>query len=359
MSHAIPRRRTIGASSEHELAFSLVLWKKGFVAFPRLLLHYAAEALLDYESIGMLLHLLFLLQDDDSMTGEYQIRAEDGNEERFSAIQNLAVALDERELILIEEMREGEICLSFRPLYAKLRAVWLADQQHREALLQETVISPAEKMARNQELLRDTEQRFGRPLAAREIDILIDWVEELGLGHEAVEVMLDEAAERGRLRFDYVNAIARDWAQRGVRTKEDAEAARSRYREAMARHDRIVRYLGLGRRLTAAEEGLLAKWTTEWGFPDDVVLKACDQTVNIKDPNFRYIDAVLEGWKALGVRTVADAEAALNDHKGRRAPVPASQGRKPAGAARSNVFLPVEKKDRAHYEEFFDKPRKR
>jgi DnaD/phage-associated family protein len=353
----VPAKRP-GLNGEGDLAFSMALCRRGFVAFPRLLLQYAAEAFLEYETSGMLLHLMHLLEAEvDSLAAEYRVQAR-GNE-HFHTIKSLVSALDAREMVRVEESGETVIVFSLRPLFARLRAAWLADLQQRES--QETkTLTPAEKMTRNQELLRLVEQRFGRPLAEREVDTVAHWIADLGFDHGVVGLMIEEAAERGRLRFDYLNGIARDWHEQGVRTLADAEAVRAKRSEVLARNDRIVKALRLGRRLTAAEEALLKKWTSDWGFSEAVLLKACDQTVNIKDPNFRYIDAVLEGWRKLGVQTAADAERVLAEHKQKRPGSRAASLRASEGAPqRSNVFLPVEKKDKELYEQLFGKPRKR
>ena len=54
--------------------------------------------------------------------------------------------------------------------------------------------------------------------------------------------------------------------------------------------------LGMHRLPTEAEKKMMDSWFDELGFNMDKVLEACDQTVRITTPTFKYVNTVLENW---------------------------------------------------------------
>lgn len=58
---------------------------------------------------------------------------------------------------------------------------------------------------------------------------------------------------------------------------------------------------------------MIEKWKTELGYSDDIISLACAQTVNIREPNVRYVDAVLRAWHDEGVTDLVGARAAIEN----------------------------------------------
>jgi len=127
-----------------------------------------------------------------------------------------------------------------------------------------------------------------------------------------IVALLEEAyVRRDKKHLSYVETIARSWYDRGVRTMDDVDRVLREHQQVMNRYGKIIRYLSLDRLLTVPEQELLQKWSQEWGFSDEVIMKACSTVVNTNRPNFAYIDRVLQRWYQEGVRTVEDAEKAM------------------------------------------------
>ena len=58
------------------------------------------------------------------------------------------------------------------------------------------------------------------------------------------------------------------------------------------------------------ELAYIRKWNEEYGFSLDIILEACNRTVNtIHQPNFEYADSILKNWLSKNVRTLKDIEA--------------------------------------------------
>lgn len=354
--------------------FALALLKRGFATVPRLLVDYALELGLGYEGLGKVLALMAETAGrDDVPDGEYRLSRE-ANPQKYQEIRALVHDLAEEDLVRYDEGLD-ELHYSFAPLFARLQAIWQQDVEHRlaqgnsvhgpepapgvSAVMSQAAAGlvlghgpeggPGEgwlqQLAETRPVIQYAERRLGRPLTPRETSDLIDWITHYGFSEAVVQAIIDEAVERGITRFSYLNQIARAWHEEGIRTSRDAEGAQTEYRQVMAKYGRVVRHLGLNRRLTQAEQNMLDKWSNEWGFSEDVILKACDTTVNIKDPNFRYIDRVLEGWHQRGVRTVAEAMLAMQEFDRQRSTrrPRAAQGQPAAG------------RNEAYYDQFLKK----
>ncbi len=159
------------------------------------------------------------------------------------------------------------------------------------------------------------ERVFNRALANAEILAIRQWQEEYSFSREVIIELLEECYNKGKKRLSYMNAVARNWYDDGVRSPEDLSRRREDDHEALSRHARIVKYLGLGRKLSQPEKEFLHRWTWEWGFSDEVILRACALTVNASRPSFAYIDKVLSTWRLRGVRSVDDAERLLAERE--------------------------------------------
>lgn len=184
-------------------------------------------------------------------------------------------------------------------------------------------------------------------LSPAETQALHRWREDYGLGREVIIELLEECYRRGVKHVKYLEAVARAWHDDGVRTLGDLQRRRSDDRELIAKYTRLVNYLSLGRALTEPEKRLMRKWSREWGFSDEVILRACDQSTGFSNP-MKAVDRVLEAWRDLGVRTVSDAEGVLREYrsgKGRSQ----SQGVAPKEARRN----PGRSKSADDYDDLF------
>lgn len=362
---------------------ALALLKRGFVSFPRLLIDHAGPLELGYDELGKL--LVFLSEPEvhhpEPFPGvDFRIRM-GTSPDRYRNLRERLMEFADLGLVFYRESPDGtELVFNFQPMFERLEAL-VRDHEAVEAEeaaglaagVQAAGIGaevpdaevpaarpPAstsflEQVRLHAPILRWAEQRLGRPLGDREVADILDWINTYGFDDRVVRAIIDEGLERGITRFSYLNQIARRWHEDGIRTLDEAEAERAEYRKVMARWGRVVNRLGLGRRLTRAEQQLLEKWSKDWGLPDEVILRACDETVYAREPNFAYLDRVLASWHAQGVRTVADAERVLQQHRRSRAQGrPAAERESPP--ARSNVFLSGKSRDDIDYEQLYRRP---
>jgi DnaD/phage-associated family protein len=65
-----------------------------------------------------------------------------------------------------------------------------------------------------------------------------------------------------------------------------------------------------GRAPASSEITFIRRWNEEYGFTLDIILEACDRTMNtIHQPSFEYTDTILKRWLDKGVRKFADIQS--------------------------------------------------
>ena len=149
---------------------------------------------------------------------------------------------------------------------------------------------------------------FGRPLASLEIQALVRWGQDYGLDPLVISELLYRFVElRGKKHWKYLDAVARGWHDEGIRSMEDLRAHLDQDHTFRARYNRILKALNPGRLLMSAEREMIKKWSGDWGFSDEVILRSCEAAAGSQNP-LKRVDRILDQWNKAGVRTVADAD---------------------------------------------------
>lgn len=341
------RGSIIGAG---ELEFLQAFVKRGFVNIPRILFDYSADLELDYSTVGKLFTLMACLGGPgDSAFGPYVISRRD-NPHDYDQICALVRDLEQKEIVLTDEEDGDVIAFSFIPLFGRLRAIWA---QYGERYAEDAAAGGGDPV------LAAAERLLARPLSDREISDIQDWVSAYKFDVNMVQAVIKEGLRQGVTRMSYLNTVARQWSEEGIRTPEEAEEYVQHHRKSTAKHKVIIQYLGIKRQISGAEQAMLDRWTDEWGFSNPVIMKACDEAAGSQNP-LQYVNKVLENWLERGVKTVEDAERSQIEHKRRNVAAADSKGgarqsRSNSQQRNSNVFLKREKKDDSYYDHIFKK----
>ncbi len=171
-------------------------------------------------------------------------------------------------------------------------------------------ISPAERSFNT--ALQDL---FGtRLLQAQEYERVYKWMDDFHFSKDVVLLLVKHciaASGKGtQVTFASIEKEALRWAKHGATTRTAAED----YLRTLSAHyegaQRVLRQYGLRRAPTVDEEALYAKWSQQWGFSLDAILYACRETTKISQPNFAYLDKVLENLHRQQLSTRADIAGA-------------------------------------------------
>ncbi len=171
------------------------------------------------------------------------------------------------------------------------------------------------------ELKKEAEAFFRRPLDDKDINTLWYIYDDLHLPFDLCEYLLEYCAESKtdhpeRIKPDYYKKIAENWAEEGIRTREEAAAASSRRFIGT----KMLRALGIKDRYvpTDAEIRMIDEWRSRYGFSDEMLVLACEKALwrDPKSPGFPLVKGILESWYSQGLRTPQDV--ARSDTKKRR-----------------------------------------
>jgi DnaD/phage-associated family protein len=143
---------------------------------------------------------------------------------------------------------------------------------------------------------------------------IYEWIETLALPEDVVILLIRHCIDQYGVRFSFekADALARDWAERGVRTMEEAEELAQHTRQQLADVKKVLRRLGQRREPSLDEQTLYHTWTAQWGFTLPAILEACRETTK-GTPTMAYLGGILQRQHKLGLHgasEVADGLAA-------------------------------------------------
>lgn len=196
-------------------------------------------------------------------------------------------------------------------------------------------LNPMEIAARIQDnediraLIDAAEQNFGRPLSTPELGALVNLHDWDGLPGDVIMMIVQYAADNGRINMSYIEKTAVSWAAEGINTHEKAEEKIRLLDDRKTVWAQVSRLFGIDKRQPSASEyECAARWVRTWQFGDDMLREAYDRCIDSTGKlKFGYIDKILERWHSEGIRTIDQARAesrkpASTAAPGRNAPDP-------------------------------------
>lgn len=167
---------------------------------------------------------------------------------------------------------------------------------------------------------------FGtRLLQAQDYERVYSWMEDMHFKPEVVLMLvkhcISSSGKGTAVTFASMEKEAVRWAKKGATTLVAAEEHLRTLAMTYEGAQKVVRQFGLRRAPSVDEERMYAKWTEEWGFSMDAILYACRETTKISQPNFSYLDKVLENMHKKQLSTSADMAQAQKNRTDAMTPV--------------------------------------
>ena len=154
------------------------------------------------------------------------------------------------------------------------------------------------------QLLFIAESYIGKPLTPSEVRSILFFTDTLHFSEDLIDYLLQYCVGKGKKSFRYIEKVAVSWAEEGITTPEQAQAASAGYDKNVYS---IMKALGKNSVPTDAELSFINRWTMDYSFSTDIIFEACQRTVLNTDKNrFQYADRMLSLWKAQNVRSTAD-----------------------------------------------------
>lgn len=162
------------------------------------------------------------------------------------------------------------------------------------------------------EMFRQADYIVRRPLVPEEKKKFITWIETY---HMSIEMILHALSyaydDQGVKHLDYVEGILRRWYDAGYTSLDDVIDNTNLMSSTMEIVRKSLNFKQS--QMTEPVKEMIEKWKTELGYSDDIISLACAQTVNIREPNVKYVDAVLRAWHDEGVTDLTGARAAIEN----------------------------------------------
>lgn len=158
------------------------------------------------------------------------------------------------------------------------------------------------------ELLFVAEQYLGKTLSSVDLDMITYFFDTLHMSAELIEYLIEYCVENGHKSMRYIQKVALSWSEQNITTVEAAKSSSLQYNKNCYS---ILNAYGIkGRAPASSEIAYIRKWNEEYGFTLDIILEACDRTMNaIHQPSFEYTDRILENWHKKQVRAFKDISA--------------------------------------------------
>ena len=156
-------------------------------------------------------------------------------------------------------------------------------------------------------LLYVAQQYLGKTFTQIECEKFAYFYDCLGMSVELLGYLAEYCAGGGHTSIRYIEKVALNWYQIGIRTREEAKDYTMRYSRDMSS---VMKAFGItNRNPGTAEQEFMKKWFKEYGFDSTIVTEACSRTIKATgSASFPYTDKILAGWKENGVRTLGDVK---------------------------------------------------
>lgn len=155
------------------------------------------------------------------------------------------------------------------------------------------------------QLIFVAEQYLGKLLSATETESMIYFYENLQMSAELIEYLIEYCVENGHKSMHYIQSVALSWHKQNIKTVTEAKNNSLLYNKNFYS---VLNAFGIkGRAPAASEITYIKKWSLEYGFALELILAACDRTMNaIHQPNFEYTDSILKNWLSKNVKNMQD-----------------------------------------------------
>ncbi|MFA7532991.1 MAG: DnaD domain protein [Tissierellaceae bacterium] len=203
--------------------------------------------------------------------------------------------------------------LNLKQLYIKnnLRIFGLKDQEKKTS----KTLGPKELIDANQipiinQMFNSIDDIMRRQTVVTEKQKILSWIEDYNMNPDVIEKAFRYGVERKGVRnINYVEGIIRNWYDDGLTNMDAVMEHFKTQDEKYYRYQRVLRALGMDKRSPSENDmKVIDKWFDEYKFSMEVVLKGCEGSSKVANPNVNYIDGILSSWHKKGIKTVEDIE---------------------------------------------------
>ena len=165
--------------------------------------------------------------------------------------------------------------------------------------------------------LEEISARLGKPLSHGDVATLLYLITTAGVPQATILLITGYMVSLGKTSMRYIEVTTLDWQDRDIVSPADVDAHIQKLQNDRKAADRVQGLLGIPQRFGDLNAEKVARWVLEWGFSDEMLRLAYQQTVEkCKKYTVSYMDKVLEGWHINGITTPEQLEKPRPAKKG-------------------------------------------
>ena len=162
-------------------------------------------------------------------------------------------------------------------------------------------------------VLHITETYLGRTISSTESESIIYLYEDLDMSSDLIDYLVGTCVDSGNKSLAYINKVALDWHDKGIRTVKEAKIESRKYNKI---YSTVINALGIiNRGLAKQEINYIDKWTNQYNFNVKIIEEACNRTIiKTSQPSFKYVDSILKDWHKNNVTSIEDIRKLDKEH---------------------------------------------
>jgi DnaD/phage-associated family protein len=198
--------------------------------------------------------------------------------------------------------------ISFAPLWRNLYLLW---EKEEKAKTSHVVCEQFEYG----KIIKWLDQvRGSLSVTLKEKQILQEFNLKYGWSTDFILIFLQLCFTRGQNIPRKYQPIAKKVYLQGIQTIDELAAFMSNLDWIYYQVSEVKKCVGQYGGVTTPQREMYLKWTNQWKFSHQVIMRAAEETVRTNNPSFRYIDGILKDWYQKQVTNVSEAEKALREH---------------------------------------------
>jgi DnaD/phage-associated family protein len=135
------------------------------------------------------------------------------------------------------------------------------------------------------------------------------WFKKYRFEDPVMMMLFSISNEKGALTQNYIEAVAKDWFENGVKTVFDLEALFTEREKMRDVQSKIQKALNRKNPFTQYETDIINKWFNEYHYSFEIIEEALKKTVKISNPNIAYVDKILSSWYENEFKNIDDIES--------------------------------------------------
>ena len=222
----------------------------------------------------------------------------------FKVVRRLDIEEIELATVLDELAKKHLISISGRDIFVNdIKGIEI-DRLYRER----TSIKPDDMGEKESVISAINDQFFDGNMPIYMYGCIEQWFKKYRFEDPVMVMLFSISNEKGALTRNYIETVAKDWFENGVKTVFDLEALFNERDKMKDVHNKILKALNRKTAFTQYETDLINKWFNEYHYSFEIVEEALKKTVKIANPNIAYVDKILSTWYENEFKNIDDLE---------------------------------------------------